>query len=77
MKKNIIELSTVEAIILATAVLLTVSAVKKTLHCTNSKTDDPSYSAYGTSIAAVSDAILNSPAAEYVFGEKDNGTDIV
>ena len=76
MKKIIIELSAIEAIILAAAILITASAVKKAPHSKGNE-NDFSQDISDMSIAAVSDAILNSPAAEYVFGERNDGIDIV
>lgn len=76
MKKIYIELSAAEAMILAAAVIMTATAIKKTL-LTKEREADLSYNISDMSIAAVSDAILTSPAAEYVFGERDNGVDAV
>lgn len=77
MKKNIIKLTAAEAFILAAAVILTASAVKKTLNAKGGEGKNNIRNTRDTSIAAVSDAILESPAAEYVFGEINTGTDIV
>ena len=77
MKKIIIKLTIAEAFILAAAVILTASAVKKTLNAKGDKEKNNTFNTRDTSISAVSDAILDSHAAEYVFGEINTGTDIV